>query len=151
MKVLYLLDSVNRGGAETLALDVCRNARKHGIDLTFVTTKGGALENEFRTSGAEFFRLQRRLPLDFNVVLKLRKIIKDKGIEIVHGYQAVDALHLYLASANLPVKRVLTFHGINADRKNRRAARFLVSQMDANIVVSRGLKKSLAERDKINT
>ncbi|MDX6270533.1 MAG: hypothetical protein QOD28_1756, partial [Acidobacteriota bacterium] len=27
MRVLHLLDSLNRGGAETLALDVCRNAR----------------------------------------------------------------------------------------------------------------------------
>jgi hypothetical protein len=30
MRVLHLLDSLNRGGAEMLALDVCRNARAHG-------------------------------------------------------------------------------------------------------------------------
>jgi len=44
MRVLYLLDSLNRGGAEMMALDVCRNARRNGLDLTLVTTGGGELE-----------------------------------------------------------------------------------------------------------
>src|SRR5207237_438663 len=106
MKVLHLLDSVNRGGTETLALDICRNAAKHGLDLTFVTTKVGILEKDFRESGIDFFRLNRRLPIDFNIVLKLRKIIKNRKIQIVHGYQPVDGMHLYLATVGLPIKRV---------------------------------------------
>lgn len=151
MKILHLLDSVNRGGAEILALDVCRNARKQGIDLTFITTKGGALEEDFQTSGASFFRLNRRLPLDFNVVLKLRKIIKKNEIQIVHGHQPVDGLHLLLATVGLPVKRVLSFHGFITDAKNRRMAKTLIPQMDANIVVSRALQSWLAEKDKLET
>jgi glycosyltransferase involved in cell wall biosynthesis len=149
MKILHLLDSINRGGAEILALDVCRNARKHGIDLTFVTTKGGVLEEDFQASGARFFRLNRRLPLDFNVVLKLRKIIKKNKIQVVHGHQPVDGLHLFLATAGLPVKRVLSFHGFIADAKNRRTAKFLIPQMNANIVVSRALQNWLVEKDKL--
>ena len=43
MKVMHILDSLNRGGAEVLALDVCRNARAHDLDLTFVATGGGDL------------------------------------------------------------------------------------------------------------
>ena len=38
MKVLHLLDSLNRGGTEVLALDVCRNARAHGLDLVCAAT-----------------------------------------------------------------------------------------------------------------
>jgi glycosyltransferase involved in cell wall biosynthesis len=152
MKVLHLLDTVNRGGAEMIALDVCRNARDYGIDLTFVTTQGGAMEEDFRASGAEFFRLQRNLPLDFKVVLQLRQIIKQKRIEIVQAYQAVDGLHLYFATVGLKnVKRVLSFQGFIADKKNRRASRFLIPQMDANIVVSRGLQKWLEKEDKLDT
>jgi len=151
MKVLHLLDAVNRGGAEMLALDVCRNARKQGIDLTFVTTKGGTLENDFRASGVDFFRLNRRLPVDFNVILKLRKIIKDQKIQIVHAHQAVEGLHLYLAAVGLPVKRVLSFHSFIADAKNRRTLQMLIPQMDANIFVSRSLQKWLAEKDELDT
>ncbi|MCA1626037.1 MAG: glycosyltransferase family 4 protein [Acidobacteria bacterium] len=152
MKVLHLLDTVNRGGAEMIALDVCRNAREYGIDLTFVTNQGGVMEEDFRASGAEFFRLQRNLPLDFKVVLQLRKIIKQKRIKIVQAYQAVDGLHLYFATVGLKnVKRVLSFQGFIADKKNRHASRFLIPQMDANIVVSRGLQKWLEKEDKLDT
>lgn len=151
MKVLHLLDSINRGGAEILALDVCRNARKNGINLTFVTAKGGALENDFRAADVDFYRLNRRLPVDFNVVLKLRKIIKKHKIEVVHGHQPVDGLHLYLATVGLPVKRVLSFHGFITDAKNRRSAQILIPQMDANVVVSRALQNWLAERDELDT
>ncbi len=149
MKVLHLLDTTNRGGAETLILDVCRNGANFGIDLTFVTTQGGELEDDFRASGANFIRLQRRLPVDLKAVLKLREIIKKREIEIVHAHQAVEALHLFLATINLPVKRVLTFHGFIADAKNRQTLKFLIPRMDANIVVSRGLQNWLAEKDNL--
>lgn len=151
MKVLHLLDSINRGGAEILALDVCRNARKHGIDLTFVTTKGGALESEIKNSDISFYRLNRRLPIDFNVVLKLRSIIKKHEIQVVHGHQPVDGLHLQLATVGLPVKRVLSFHGFITDKKNRRSAQILIPQTDRNIAVSRALQNWLAEIDKLET
>ncbi|MDQ3063821.1 MAG: glycosyltransferase family 4 protein [Acidobacteriota bacterium] len=150
LKVLHTLDSLGRGGAEMQALDVCRNANKHGLDLTFVATGGGALEEDFRQSGAEFIRLNRRLPVDFNVVLQLRKIIKQREIQIVQGYQPVEGLHLYLASIGLPVKRVLSFQGFIYDKKNQRTARFLIPQMHANIVVSRGLQNWLEAVDKLN-
>ena len=132
------------------ALDVCRNARNHGLDLTFAATGGGALEADFRASGADFIRLNRRLPIDFNVVLQLRKIIKDREIQIVQGYQPVEGLHLYLACVGLPVKRVLSFQGFIYDKKNRRTAKFLIPQMHANIVVSRGLQNWLEETDKLD-
>ena len=150
MKVLHLLDTLSRGGAETLILDVCRNAADFDIDLTFATMQGGELEEDFRTSGADFVRLHRKLPIDFGAILRLRKIIKQRGIKIVHTQQAVDALHLYLAAKNLPVKQVMSFQGFVADAKNRRVLRFLIPRMDANIVVSRGLQKWLEETDKLD-
>lgn len=149
MKVLHLLDTVDRGGAEILVLDVCRNAAEHGIDVTFVTTQGGDLEENFRVSGAKFFRLNRRFPIDIGVILNLRKIIKEREIKIVHAQQAVDGLQLFLATVGLSVKRVLTFQGFVADAKNRRTLRFLIPRMDANIFVSRGLQDWLEREDKL--
>ncbi len=151
MRVLHLLDTINRGGAEMQALDVCRNARKFGIELTFVTAQGGAMEKDFLASRAEFIKLSRRLPIDLSLVLKLRKIVKDKGIEIVQSYQAVDALHLYLATLNLPVKQVLSFQGFISDGKNRQTLRFLIPRMDANICVSKGLQRWVEENDELDT
>jgi L-malate glycosyltransferase len=152
MRVLYYLDTVGRGGAEMQALDVCRNAGHAGIDVTFVTGGGGALEDAFADSGVEFVRLRRKFPVDLYLASQLRKIIKERQIEIVHGYQAVDGIHLYLASRGLKgVKRVLSFQGFIQNKKNRVVSRFLIPRMDANISVSRGLKKWLAEVDGFDT
>lgn len=153
MKVLQFLDTINRGGAETQVLDLCRNAAKSGLEITFVTAQGGALENDFRESGADFIKLDRRLPVDFSLAKNIRQIIVDKKIEIVHGYQAVDGIHLYLAARGLKnVKKVLSFQGgVSPDWKNRYAIKFLIPRMDANIVVSCGLKKWHSEIDNFDT
>jgi glycosyltransferase involved in cell wall biosynthesis len=150
MRVLHILDTLNRGGAEMQVLDVCRNARDFGLDLTFVTMKGGAMEEDFRASGAEFIKLNRRFPVDLYLASQLRRIIKEREIEIVHGYQAVEGLHLYLAAGRLrKVKKVLSFQGFLTDRKNRLTLKFLIPRMDANVVVSRGLQKWHAEKDRL--
>jgi glycosyltransferase involved in cell wall biosynthesis len=146
MRVLHLLDSLNRGGAETLALDVCRNARAGGLDLTFAATGGGELEDDFRRSGAHFVRLSRRAPLDPKLIGQLRRLITERAVEVVHCHQAVEALHAYLATRGVGgggggrrVKRVLSFHLCAADAKNRVALKFLAPRMDANVAVSREL------------
>ena len=152
MRVLHFLDSLNRGGAEMQALDVCRNARDVGIDVTIAAAGGGTLEDQFRESGFEYIRLQRKFPVDIYLASQLRKIIKEKKIEIVHGYQAVDGVHLYLASRGQKgVKRVLSFQGFIPDKRNRLASKFLIPRMDANIAVSRGMQNWLADKDKLDT
>ncbi len=148
IKVLHFLDSVGRGGAEMQALDVCRNAADFGIDITLVTGRSGALEEDFRNTGVDVIRLNRRFPIDIYLALQLRKIIREKKIQIVHGHQAVEGLHLYLATSCLKnVKTVLTFEGFVPGRKNRLTAKFIAPLMDVNIAVSESLlsylKKSL--------
>jgi L-malate glycosyltransferase len=139
MKVLHILDSLNRGGAETLELDVCRNAARNGLDLIFVATGGGTLETKFENSGVDFIRLRRRLPIDLNVVARLRRIIKKHRIEIVHTHQAVEGIHAYFAAFGTNTKVVLTYHGYVPDAKNRRALQFLIPRVAANVACSRFL------------
>lgn len=152
IKVLYYIDSLGRGGAETQALDVCRNAKRFGIDITLATARGGPLESDVIASGAEFIKLDRRLPVDIYLASQLRRLIRDKEIRIVHGYQAVDGVHLYLATRGLKhVKRVLSFQGFVPDRKNRISLRYLIPRMDANLSVSEGLRSWLSEKDALDT
>lgn len=160
MRVLHLLDSLNRGGAETLCLDVCRNARRNSLDLTFAATGGGELEDDFRRSGADFVRLTRTLPLDLKLVGQLRELINEREIEVVHCHQAVEALHAYLATrrsregtggGGRRVARVLSFHLCTADAKNRLALKFLAPRMDACVAVSRELLSCLDAEGKFAT
>ena len=140
---MHILDSLNRGGAEMLALDVCRNARAHDLELTFVATGGGDLEGEFRSSGVVFYRLQRGLPVDLRLAARLGRIIKDRDIDVVHTHQAVEALHANLATRGTDVKRVMTFHLCTADTKNRVALKFLTPRLHAGVAVSNDLLNCL--------
>ncbi|HEX7175128.1 MAG TPA: glycosyltransferase [Pyrinomonadaceae bacterium] len=151
MRVLHILDSLNRGGAETLALDLCRNARAGGLELTFVATGGGDLEDDFRRSGADFIRLRRELPVDLNLAASLREIVRERNVEVVHCHQAVEALHAYLATRGTGVKRVLSFHLCSADAKNRLALKLLAPRMDANVAVSRDLLACLGREAGFDT
>jgi L-malate glycosyltransferase len=146
VKTLYILDSLNRGGTETLVLDVCRNARANGLDLVFVATGGGDLEQDFQTSGTPFIRLQRRLPIDVRLIKELRQIIEEHNIQLVHSHQAVEALHAYYATLGKKVKHVMSFHLCECDRKNYFALKFLIPRMDANIAVSHDLSNCLEKR-----
>ncbi len=140
MRVLHTLDSLNRGGAEILTLDVCRNAGRFGIDLVFAAFGGGDLEEDFKNSDVEFIRLQRDLPVDLNLVWQLRKIIQEKNIEIVHSHQPVEALHIFLAALGIKnVKIIQTHHGFISGKKNTLIAKYLSPKMDANIACSRGV------------
>ena len=151
MRVLYFLDTLNRGGAERQAVDVCKNAAAYGIDVTVVAGPGDLLD-ELRGSGTEVFEMNRRLPIDPFISAAIRKIIREKAIQVVHGYQAVEGVHLHLATLGMPaVKRVLSFQGFIPDAKNRRSLRFLIPRMDANLYVSRGLQNWLADVDGLNT
>jgi glycosyltransferase involved in cell wall biosynthesis len=143
MRVLQLLDTLERGGAETLVLDVCRNASRHGIDAIFATSSGGELLGEFQQSGVRVYVLKRTAKLDFGIIRDLRSIIKKEHVEIVHAHQAMDGLHVFLATTGLDVARILSFHGYAYTLRKRLALRYLVPRVDANIAVSDTYLKSL--------
>jgi len=137
MNVLHLLDSTNRGGAEIMTLDFCRNASKYGLDVTLVATGKGELFDEFKNSGVNFIFIERKMPVDFRLVYKLKRIVEKNGIKMIHGHQAVDGVHAYLAALITDVKTVKSFHGHTVSRKNDAALKFLIPRMDANIAVSK--------------
>lgn len=133
-----------------MELDLCRNAAANGLDLTFVATGGGALEQEFRDSGVDFVRLSRRLPVDLRLAAELRRIIKERNISVVHSHQPVEALHIYLATRGSRVKRVLTLHGVYAGTKNDLALKFVLPRMDARVVLGKDLAAWLAKEQGID-
>ncbi len=151
MKVLHILDTLQRGGVAMLMLDVCRNAAANNLELTLVATGGGDLEEDFRVSGIEFIRLRRRYPFDPLVVAKLREIIRQRNIQVVHAHQAVEALHAYFATRGTNVKRALSFHGCVFDARNKLALKFLIPRMNTNIAVSRAYLSRLKTEEGFNT
>ena len=151
MTVLHIIDSPDRGGTEMLALDLCRNAKINGLDLIFVVTKKGSLDNDFQNSGVEYYHIPRNFPIDPLLIFRLKKLIRKRGIKILHAHQAVDAMQTYLAALGTRAKNIMTFHGHVPSKKDDLTFKFLIPRMDANIAVSNAFLKRLKKDIKFDT
>jgi len=145
MNVLHIIDSPNRGGAEVLTLDLCKNAKRNGLNFILVVTRKGELFDEFKLSGANFIFIERKIPVDLALVLKLKKIVEENNIKVIHTHQAVDGLHAYLTKIFTNVKTVMSFHGHVPSKKDDLVLKFLIPRMNANIAVSKKFLKRLKE------
>lgn len=105
------MGTLNRGGAETLAVDICHNAEQAGLDIVVIHRKGGALLEDFRDSGVEMIELRPRSVFDLGYLARLRKIVKHRSLDILHAHQVIDACYALLATAGMPTKVVLSLHG----------------------------------------
>lgn len=137
IKVAYLLGSLNRGGTETLLLDVFRNASKNNHDAVGIYRKTGVYENAFLSSGVPMHKLPvGRNPISY--LLKLRRLLKTNYITVAHAQQPIDALYARMACIGTGIKVVLTFHGYDYT-ENRFALlvmKSIIGCTDWNIYVS---------------
>jgi len=137
IKVAYLLGSLNRGGTETLLLDVFRNALKNKLDAIGIYRKTGVFEKEFNDSGVSMYKLSVGTN-PINYFLKLRKLLSSNNITIVHAQQPLDALYARIACMGTGIKVVLTFHGYDYTDKGfgLRLLRYIIQRTDMNLYVS---------------
>lgn len=141
MNILHYLDSLNAGGIETSVLDLYRNASKNGLRMT-VASGGGMLEGDYeKADPANYIHCPRRLPIDIGVILKLRRVAKQKSIKIIHVHNPVAAVHAYLASRFTGVKIVFSHHSYDDmdNCKDGLVRSYLMKAVDANIFVSHDL------------
>jgi glycosyltransferase involved in cell wall biosynthesis len=137
MKIAYLLGSLNRGGTETLMLDVFRNAKKYGLHAIGIYRRTGVLEQDFLESGVEM----KHLPTEKNIFIylwRLRNYLKNNHVEIAHAQQAIDGLYAWIACLGTNIKVVLTFHGYDFTERplGLKILEFIIKRTDLNIYVS---------------
>ncbi|NDK57509.1 glycosyltransferase family 4 protein [Pontibacter fetidus] len=137
MKVLYMLDTLNRGGTETLVLDICKFKAKP-FDLTVCSAKGGALENDIIASGVNYLQYGRKFSFDINSILKVRNILKKGKFDLVHTHLWIDALFVTIAKVGLKIKLAHSFHAFDTYRNRKYLAtiRFIMKRTDINFFVS---------------
>lgn len=148
MKTAFLFGSLNRGGTETLMLDICKNLQNKDFEAIGVYRKRGVLEEEFIKSGIPFYFV----PTSKNRVkylLNLRKIILSKKVDIIHAQQPIDAIYAKVACVGLRIKIVLTFHGFDYG-SNTRLLSFISKRTDINLFVSNYQKKYYTKKYKLN-
>ena len=110
-KVAYLLGSLNRGGAETLMLDVFRNAEKAPFEMIGVHRKGGAYKDDFYSAGPKMIQCAPKRFGYIRYLMQLRKLFKSERVTIVHAQQPLEVIYAYLATIGMNIPITQTFHG----------------------------------------
>lgn len=139
MKVAYLLGSLNRGGTETLLLDVFNQSIYSPFKIIGVYRKDGELSDSFHATKVPLFKIEPGSVLFFwHYLWRLRKLLKHEKPEIVHTQQNLDTIYARMACIGLPVKVVQTFHGYDFDtgRSHKLLIHFSLKIADINIFVS---------------
>ena len=148
-KALHFLDSLNRGGAETLVLDICQSQHYSDFDLIFAAAGTGDLFDDFSSLEIPTYFFERRLPIDPALIWSLRKVMRENEVSVVQGYQPVEVLHLSLAAIGTKVKTVHSFQGggwFLHNKRDQRLAKLLKSRVDLNMTCSAGMLDDISER-----
>lgn len=137
IKTAYLLGSLNRGGTETLMLDVFRNAARCGLNALGIYRKTGVYEQEFRQSGTPIMQLKPDKNI-FKYLYQLRKTLLTNHITTAHAQQPIDALYAWLALRGTGIQLVLSMHGFDytESKLGKAILRFILKRTDKNIYVS---------------
>ena len=137
MKIAYLLGSLNRGGTETLLLDVFRNAAANQLEAIAIYRKSGVLEPDFINSPVPHNKLSFQKNI-FSYFFRLRKILINQNIKCVHAQQPLDALLAWIATPGLGIKIILTLHGYDLQESGlgNMILSFILKRTDTNIYVS---------------
>lgn len=110
-KVAYLFGSLNRGGTETLFLDVFKNASKASFEFIGIHRKGGAYRDEFYAAGSKMVLLAPKRFGYIRYLVQLRQLLKSEHITIVHAQHWLDGIYAWLATIGTDIRVINTFHG----------------------------------------
>lgn len=139
MKVAYLLGSLNRGGTETLLLDVFRNASAASFEMIGIHRKGGAYREEFYATGRTMIQCAPKRLGWIRYLLRLRQILQSEKIDVVHAQQPLDCIYARLATIVTGIRVVETFHSydIGLGRYHKLIRALSIRMADAVCFVSK--------------
>ncbi|MFT4577089.1 MAG: glycosyltransferase involved in cell wall biosynthesis [Polaribacter sp.] len=116
LKVLQLIDSLNVGGAEVLAVNIANSLANYENIESFlcVTRKEGELKKSIQ-SNVRYLFLKKKKIIDFSSVFLLRKFIKENKIQILHAHSTSFFIALCVKLIYSNVKIVWHDHYGNSD------------------------------------
>lgn len=88
MRVVQIIDSLEAGGAETMAVSYANAlAEKISFSGLIATRKEGSLKNQINSKVSYLF-LEKKKKIDIPAVFRLRRYIKANKIDIIHAHSS---------------------------------------------------------------
>ena len=111
--ILQVLPSLESGGVERGTLEIARAIGQHG-GRAIVASSGGKMVHQLFRFGAEHITMPLASKNPFTIwrnSLRLAKLIREQGVNIVHARSRAPAWSAWLACRETGCKLVTTFHG----------------------------------------
>ncbi|APG66411.1 hypothetical protein LPB136_04630 [Tenacibaculum todarodis] len=86
MKAIQLIDSLDIGGAEVLAVNIANLLAKEDIESHLCVTRKEGLLKDKVSKNVNYIFLNRKSTFDFKAILKLKNYIKKNQISIIHAH-----------------------------------------------------------------
>lgn len=107
VRVLHVVVNMNRGGAETLIMNLYRNIDRKKIQFDFLTCKQGVFDSEIITMGGEIHQIPYITEVGHHGYLhELDKFLKQSSYKIIHTH--MDKMSGFVLrsakKANIPIR-----------------------------------------------
>jgi len=110
MKVLQLIDTLDAGGSERMALNIANALVDEGVTSHLCATRrGGPLQNDL-DGAVSFFLLKKKGKLDMQAFRRFLKWVKKEQIEIIHAHSTSIFLAVLAKINNKKLKIVWHDH-----------------------------------------
>lgn len=145
MKVAFVLGALNRGGTESLILDICRCANRTPFEVVCIYRKEGNLSEEFHKTNARLIHIPKSGSM-VGYMWKLRKVIQKERITIVHSQTPSNTAVLGLSLFGCKTKLLTTIHGFSFLNSNKLYQHFVFGISKAMLFVSNYQQKLYIQR-----
>lgn len=97
-RILFLVPSLRRGGAETQVIDLANALDPDGFEKHLACFEAGLDQaDRIDTRSVTLHRLERRRKLDLSLVTAIAKLVDERGIELVHCTLQISLFFAFLA------------------------------------------------------
>lgn len=137
--ILQILPKLDAGGAERVAIEIAGAVTRNG-GRSLIVAEDGPLASLAKRAGAEVINLpvSTKNPLKIKCNSnKLKKIIKEEQVNLIHAHSRAPAWSAYLATKKTDVPFVTTYHGsYNENSRLKRSYNQVMVSGDRVVAVS---------------
>jgi len=153
IKLLYIIESMKIGGAEMLVAEICRRIDKDKFDVFVCSLSGGtAITEKLEENDIRYYVFDKNPGVDLSIPFKIKKIIKQEKIQIVHTHCQGPLLYTYLATILGKKYRFIHTEHINMEqelgysKKHLFYNKLFLNKLDGFISISEHVSKYFHEK-----
>jgi glycosyltransferase involved in cell wall biosynthesis len=122
MRIVQMIDSLEAGGAEKMAVNYANALTKNiAFSGLVVTRKEGQLLSQINQN-VDYIFLNKKNKIDFKAVFKLRKFLKNNKVDILHAHSSSFFTAVLVKLTLIKIKIIWHDHyGINQDLRLRKS------------------------------